>query len=141
MQVLCRQVEGQVAIVHPTQPQGSTDPALPSRTSRTDLIGPCSQWSLRYMSTYFCPLPLALQPPALGPCPIALGPTPCLPYGLSPATMSDISSFLPCALNPTYVSSQAHCRALLEAEGTLQNVPSAAASAYQLGPGICHSCC
>ena len=44
------------------------------------------------------------------------------------------------AADACLIALQAHCRALLEAEGTLQSVPSAAASTYRLGPGICHPC-
>lgn len=61
--------------------------------------------------------------------------------GLAPIPQLWLLNGISLAIAHAYLmATQAHCRSLLEAEGTLQSVPNAAASAYQLGPGDCHPC-
>lgn len=100
------------------RPQGCPGPALPSRTSRTGLTGPCSPWFRRYMLLCFCALPLALQPPALAPkplpqspCPTPLPQSPCLPYDPLPSNHGPVLTALawsafytPANLVPAFVA-------------------------------------
>ena len=46
--------------MHPALPQGRPVPALLSRTGRTDLIGLCRPWCLRYTPPFICPPPCSL---------------------------------------------------------------------------------